>query len=156
MKASIANQKAIYGSRSPNFAHWQVSFAEGTDKAEKGKTEGTPLEQEVRNLTQVVTKLAGIMISSEQNPRGRSPDRTPSPTFNRYRSPTPPANRRPYSPRRQRSSSPGFNQSGQINRNNRRDSGYFRQRSPSSNYSSSETEKSLNRQGSSQLANPRS
>ncbi|CAC5415863.1 unnamed protein product [Mytilus coruscus] len=90
MKTSIANQKAIYGSRSPNFAHRQVSFADSAGKShdkESTSTVNSPLEKEVRNLTQLVTKLTEVMLSSDQHTRGRSPERYTPPKYNAYRSP---------------------------------------------------------------------
>ena len=52
MKSSIANQKAIYGSRSPNFAHRQVLFAKNVKEEGKSPTNSNlPLEKEVRELT---------------------------------------------------------------------------------------------------------
>ncbi|CAC5415783.1 unnamed protein product [Mytilus coruscus] len=53
MKTSIANQKAIYGSRSPNFAHRQVSFADSAGKShdkESTSTVNSPLEKEERTI----------------------------------------------------------------------------------------------------------
>ena len=159
MKASIANQRAIYGSRSPNFAHRQVSFVDSSNKMEETeKSANSPLEKEIRNLTQIVSKLAGIMISSEQNMRGRSPDRGQRFNGNRYRSPTPPSSQRSFSPQRPRSPSPSF----RPNQDRlRRDSGNFRQRSPLSDSakplgSASEGDKPLNGNGLSPLANARS
>ena len=163
MKSTLANQKAIYGTRSPNFAHRQVSFQD-TRKDTDANQQHMPLEKEVRNLTQVVTKLADLMISdwsrnvSPEQAINRYPyDRSPSPNFGRQRSPTPP--RRPYNQQR-RSPSPGTNNL-TANRRDGRDSGFFRQRSPSpmNGYrrsTSQESEKPLNGSGSSQEAHARS
>ncbi|CAC5415896.1 unnamed protein product [Mytilus coruscus] len=161
MKTSIANQKAIYGSRSPNFAHRQVSFADSAGKShekESTRTVNSPLEKEVRNLTQLVTKLTEVMLSSDQHTRGRFPERYTPPKNNAYRSPTPPPNQssynpqqrsysphqRSFSPQRQRSPSP---------RPNSRNQGYFKKRSPSPGDraypSSTPTTESLNANGSS-------
>lgn len=119
IKSAIANQKAIYGTRSPTFAHRQVTFKDSTDKKE-APPNSNPLEKEVQNLTKVVSKLAELMISSEQV-RGRSPEGNQS-RFGGYRSPTPPPPRTYGGPNRQRSAS-----SSPSSRN----PGYFRNRSPS-------------------------
>ena len=61
MKTSKANQMAIYGSKS---AHRQVFFDDGTvSPSDKGNM-SSPLENEMRYLTQIVTKLAGFMVST--------------------------------------------------------------------------------------------
>lgn len=161
MKTSIANQKAIYGSRSPNFAHRQVSFADSAGKSqdkESASTVNSPLEKEVRNLTQLVTKLTEVMLSSDQHTRGRSPERYTPPKYNAYRSPTPPPNQSSYSPQQrsyspqQRSFSPQRQRSPSP-RPNSRNPGYFKQRSPSPGDraypSSNPTTESLNANGSS-------
>ena len=175
MKSTFANQKAIYGTRSPNYAHRQVSF-EDTRKDKEKNQQHSPLEQEVRTLTQVVTRLADLMISDRS--KNASPERTqnryqydrsPSPGFGRQRSPTPP--RRQFGQQR-RSPSPGSN-SFTADRRNMRDSGSFRPRSPSGDsrpfrqqsptpvngnrrMASPESGQHLNRVGSSQSAPARS
>jgi hypothetical protein len=128
-----------------------LTFAENVKGEGKSPTNNNlPLEKEVRELTQVVTKLADIMISSHN--QRRSFDRTPSPSFDRNRSPIP--QRRSFSPQR-RQSSPGYRPNSPSD--NSRDSNYFRQRSPSPGYAPrstpSDTSKDLNTSGSSQMAN---
>lgn len=62
----LIKKQSVHGSRSPNFAHRQVSFAENVKGEEKSPTKNNlPLEKEGRELTQVVTTLADIMISSQ-------------------------------------------------------------------------------------------
>ncbi|CAC5371466.1 unnamed protein product [Mytilus coruscus] len=70
LKTSIANQMAIYGSKSANYAHRQVFFVDGAvSPTDKGNM-NSPLENKVRNLTQIVTKLADVMLSTYQRNRG--------------------------------------------------------------------------------------
>ena len=125
MKSTLANQKAIYGTRSPNFAHRQVSFEDTK------KDTSQHLEKEVRTLTQVVTKLADLMISDrnksssyEQGHYRNQYGRSPSPNFQRQRSPTPP---RRYNDQR-RSPSPGQNRF-YTNKGDSKDHGRGRNRS---------------------------
>ncbi|CAC5376678.1 unnamed protein product [Mytilus coruscus] len=89
LKTSIANQKAIYGSKSDNCAHRQVSFADSAvSPTDKGNV-CSPLENEMRNLTQIVTKLADVMLSTDQRYRGLTDqyNRGNSDQYNRGRSP---------------------------------------------------------------------
>ena len=61
---------AIYESKSANYNHRQVYFADGavspTDKGNMSR----PLDNEEHNLAQIVTKLADIMLSTNQHSRG--------------------------------------------------------------------------------------
>ena len=70
LKTSIANQMAIYESKSANYNHRQIYFADGTvSPTDKGNM-SRPLDNEGHNLAQIVTKLADIMLSTNQHSRG--------------------------------------------------------------------------------------
>ena len=61
---------AIYGLTCANYDHRQVYFADGAVSPIDKRNMSSPLDNEVHNFTQIVTKLADVMLSTNQHNRG--------------------------------------------------------------------------------------
>lgn len=60
----------IYGPHSANFPNQQVFFACGAVSPTDKEIMSSPLENKVRNRTQIDTYLAGVMLSTNQRNHG--------------------------------------------------------------------------------------
>ena len=63
---------ALYGSKSANYDHRQVYFADGAVSPTDKRNMSSPLDNEVHNFTQIATKLTDVMLSTNQHNRGLS------------------------------------------------------------------------------------